>query len=150
MGGFALCAGLFICIVATYLIIASINYSRYGVFLMNDFSEGEFPKVVGVLKSIQEETRTADRFAHPKTVTRPDPDRSVIEQKNVASLLSDHMLLAPSETEKLLALSSKFREIKALLRKVQETEPSVDYSRSMFFLRVTALRGDHPIGVSAT
>jgi hypothetical protein len=53
-GGIALSGGLLASIAITYLAIASANYAKYGVFLINDLSGGEFPKVVGVLKSIQE------------------------------------------------------------------------------------------------
>lgn len=49
-----LCGGLSAAIASAYVFIASVNFYKYGVFLTNDLSEGEFPKVAGVLKSIQE------------------------------------------------------------------------------------------------
>ena len=64
LGSLILCAGIFVFIGAANLAIRSANYFAYGVFLVNDLSDGEFPRVVGVLKSI-EEGPPSELLLHP-------------------------------------------------------------------------------------
>jgi hypothetical protein len=49
----ALSGGLLAAVGLCHMAIASVNYHKYGVFLVNDLSGGAFPKVVGALKSIR-------------------------------------------------------------------------------------------------
>jgi len=55
--GLLLNVGLVLAMVSSYVAIASTNFVVYGVFLVNDLSEGTFPKAVGALKSILEGPR---------------------------------------------------------------------------------------------
>jgi hypothetical protein len=115
--GAALAGGLLASLLGAFLLIAACNYAAYGVFIVNDISGGNFPKLAGQLKRIDE---------------GPRPD----------------LLLEPAETDKLLALSPDFRRIGNLLKEVQQSDPDVDYSHQMFFLKVGALRdaGNPPAG----
>lgn len=72
VGAVAVCAVLASAVGLTYLAIAIVNRAIYGVFVVNDFSEGQFPKAVGVLKSVEEGAR-------PELLVEPSETDEILE-----------------------------------------------------------------------
>jgi hypothetical protein len=100
IGGLVLAGGWLAALLLMKLLISSLNFAAYRVFLVNDLSQGAFPKAVGLLKSIEEgprpqlllEPAETDKLRELSPHFRRVGDILHIAQRNVPDLDYSHQM----------------------------------------------------------